>query len=193
MLVARTLSVLTATMRLGGTMSVSLDDLQACLVPYPRMRFCVPSYVVGNNDAVTRSLFHEPQSSRLLSVQDDDAAAASKYVSCALMYKGDRLSFTDINESLEAVLASHKSQFVDFTSFLVGLSPHSALEQEAAAAAATACCMLANTTTIRHKFRELINTSGGAAAAAKHDVTELNEAREDLAVFVKELEHLSHI
>ena len=102
-LVAKSVSEMTKSMRFGGCLNTDIKDMLTNLVPYPRIKFIVPSYspfVESENQTnninvadITNQAFEA--SNQMIKVNPQDG----KYMACAMHYGGDVLP----KESFEAI------------------------------------------------------------------------------------------
>ncbi|XP_023173598.1 tubulin alpha chain [Drosophila hydei] len=163
-IIGQVVSAFTASQRFSGQ-SVSFQELQTNLVPYPRIHYPLINY--APLVPVTHSQFVN-QSTAQLTGQCFQMSnqmvrcnpSHGKYMACVLLYRGD-VAPNEINSALESIKRSKSFKFVDWspTGFKIGVSsmppvyvPHGDL-----APTSRACVAISNNTNIRIAWCRLVN------------------------------------
>jgi tubulin alpha len=207
-LIAQFISSVTASLRFDGALNVDLTELQANLVPYPRIHFPLATYapIIPAEKAyqeqlsvaeITYACF-EPVNQM---VKCDPRHG--KFMACCMLYRGDVVP-KDVNAAIATIKTKRTIQFVDWcpTGFKVGINyqPPPIVPGGELAMVQRAVCMLSNTTAIAeawarldHKFdlmyarRAFVHWYVGEGM----DEREFSQAREDVAALEKDYEEVS--
>lgn len=208
-LISQVVSSITASLRFNGALNVDMSEFQTNLVPYPRIHFPLASYapVLPIEKAyhegitvadLTTSLF-EPDNQM---VKCD--LSKGKYMACCVLYRGDVVP-KDINSAISTIKNKHRIRFVDWcpTGFKIGINctaPYTKVLNSDLAPVTRSCSMLASTTAIadawsrlNYKFdlmfakRAFVHWYTGEGL----EVTEFQEARENLAALEKDYEEVT--
>ncbi|TDG43774.1 hypothetical protein AWZ03_009806 [Drosophila navojoa] len=163
-IIGQVVAAFTATQRFSGQ-SVSFQELETNLVPYPRIHYPLINYaplvpithsqfVNMSTAQLTGQCFH--MSNQMVRCNPING----KYMACVLLYRGD-VAPNEINSALEGIKRSKSFRFVDWspTGFKIGVSnmppvyvPHGDL-----APTSRACVAISNNTNIRIAWCRLVN------------------------------------
>ncbi|EDV91257.1 tubulin alpha chain [Drosophila grimshawi] len=163
-IIGQVVAAFTATQRFSGQ-SVSFQELQTNLVPYPRIHYPLLNYAplvpVSHSEFVDLSTAQ--LTSQCFSMSNQMVRCNpehGKYMACVLFYRGE-VAPNEINLALENIKRSKSFRFVDWspTGFKIGVSPvppvfvpHGDL-----APTKSACVAISNNTNIRMAWCRLVN------------------------------------
>jgi len=130
-LIAKTVSSMTASLRFEGELNVDLNEFQTNLVPFPRLHFMTSSIapVISKEKAeheaqkVNDITDHSLQPPNMLVKYTDFDVAEDKYMAISLNYRGDVKS-KEANATVQWLKMQNKVSFVEWcpTGFKVGLN-----------------------------------------------------------------------
>ena len=207
-LIAQVMSSYTSSLRFDGALNYDLKDIEANIVPYPRIHFMLPSYAPI---VPVEKLYHEQPSVHQItkSVFDPSLIMVNCkpqeccYISCCLMYRGDVAKF-DVNLAISEIQKRKSIRFMDWTptAFKVGINyqPPTVVPEGDLAKVMRSACMISNSTAIAEVFHRISHNFDlmYAKRAFVHwfvgigmESGEFCEAREDLAALEKDYEPVS--
>nr|XP_016936493.2 tubulin alpha chain [Drosophila suzukii] len=164
-IIGQVVSSFTASQRFGGGSTVSFQELQTNLVPYPRIHYPLINY--APLVPVTHSQFVNMSTAQLtgqcfqMSNQMVRCNPShGKYMASVLLYRGD-IAPNEINTALENIKRNRSFRFVDWspTGFKIGVSPMPPYYVPGGDLAPTnrACVAISNNTNIRIAWCRLVN------------------------------------
>ncbi|ETO27394.1 tubulin alpha-4 chain [Reticulomyxa filosa] len=166
-LIAKVMSSMTVSLRFGGELNASLDELQMNLIPFPRLHFLTTgmSPIVSKMDVNTIS--NDVQTitdecfkpTNWLVHYNSFDPMDDKYMSIVLNYRGN-ITSKEANTSIQWLKKNDKVRLVEWcpTGFKIGLNdiPATILEQDDIGAFSKNAVMIANNIGISRMFNERI-------------------------------------
>ena len=126
-IIAQCVSSFTASLRFKGSMSTMINESLSNLVPYPRLKFILPSMapLIPADEVYKRSFSVEDITNLCFDPSTTLASCdprKNKNMSCLLMYKGD-VHQKEVTESISSLKARSTVNFVDWvhTGFKVSI------------------------------------------------------------------------
>lgn len=167
-IISQVVSSITASLRFPGTLNVDINEFQTNLVPFPRVHFPLLAYAPFAS--VQRSAHQRPpivdltaacfEPGNQLFKLDNSEHAASKYIACCMLYRGDVVA-KDINHAIRHIRNTKGLEFVEWcpTGFKVGINcrpPVAAVSpDDELVGGGRAVCMMSNTTAIAGAWTRL--------------------------------------
>ncbi|OMJ65502.1 hypothetical protein SteCoe_38102 [Stentor coeruleus] len=162
-IIAQTISSLTTSLRFHGDLNVDISELQANLIPYPRIHFMLSSYAPL---VPAEKAYHEELSVAEITntVFEPGAMMAKcdprhgKYMACCMMYRGDVVP-KDVNAAIANIKNKSTIQFVDWcpTGFKCGINyqPPATVPGGDLAKTLRSVCMISNSTAVSEIFANI--------------------------------------
>jgi len=155
MLMAYTISGITARTRFDGDLSCEMMDIETNLIPFKSLNLLIANYAplsLGKRSAtertVTNAAFNDGEFAGI-------EPTASQYISCILLYRGNDCSPLKVSES--CTVAKQSIEFVQWmpTGFKIGISafPNVFTKQSVWDTPALSCTKLANHGAMSHMMR----------------------------------------
>lgn len=207
-LISQVVSSITASLRFNGPLNVDMMEFQTNLVPYPRIHFPLASFspVMAIEKAGHAGMSVAELTSELFEVDNQMVKCdprKGKYMACCILYRGDVVP-KDVNSAIGAIKANRDVRFVDWcpTGFKVGINSKAPMHVPDAdlAQVLRGCSMLSSTTAIAEAWCRLDYKFDlmYAKRAFIHwytqegmELSEFNEARENLATLEKDYEEVA--
>lgn len=164
-IIGQVVSAFTATQRFSGQSTVSFQELQTNLVPYPRIHYPLINYspLVPITNAQFVNMSTAQLTSQCFQMSNQMVRcnpSHGKYMACVLLYRGD-VAPNEINQTLENIKRTKSFQFVDWspTGFKIGVSnmPPMYVPKGDLAPSSRACVAISNNTNIRIAWCRLVN------------------------------------